>query len=82
LISAKCPPVKPIDTTGAGDIFGASAMSRILKLGKLPEELDLEEMENIAAFSTTAASLSTQKPGGIPSIPTEKEIEDALCADV
>ncbi|MEI3164336.1 MAG: PfkB family carbohydrate kinase [Lachnospiraceae bacterium] len=41
---AKCPEVKPIDTTGAGDIFGGSAVSRLLKTGKKPEELGMEEL--------------------------------------
>ena len=41
---AKCPKVKPIDTTGAGDIFGGSAVSRLLKTGKAPEELGTEEL--------------------------------------
>ena len=41
---AKCPEVKPIDTTGAGDIFGGSAVSRLLKTGKAPEKLTEEEL--------------------------------------
>jgi len=73
-IFASCPSVKPIDTTGAGDIFGGSAVSRILKLGKAPEDLSEEELTKIAAFAVTAASLSTQKMGGISSIPDEKEV--------
>ena len=73
-----CPPVRPIDTTGAGDIFGGSAVSRILKLGKAPEELGSHELEGIARFATTAASLSTQKFGGIPSVPGEDEVNEAI----
>jgi sugar/nucleoside kinase (ribokinase family) len=69
-----CPVVKPIDTTGAGDIFGGSAVSRILRLGKAPEDLSKEELESITVFAVTAASLSTQKLGGIPSVPCEEEV--------
>ena len=76
-VYVSCPIVKPIDTTGAGDIFGGSALSRILKLGKQPEELNEKELEYIAIFATTAASLSTQKQGGIPSVPSEDEVEFA-----
>ena len=72
--SAKCPPVKPVDTTGAGDIFGGSAVSRLLKTGKEPSSLSVEEMSVIAAFACAAASLSTQRTGGIPSIPSEEEV--------
>lgn len=72
--SAKCPPVKPVDTTGAGDIFGGSAVSRLLKTGKEPSSLSVEEMSVIAEFACAAASLSTQRTGGIPSIPSEEEV--------
>lgn len=71
---APCPSVTPADTTGAGDIFGGSALSRVLKLGMAPEDLGENELREIAAFATTAASLSTEKTGGIPSIPAEEEI--------
>lgn len=72
------PVVKAVDTTGAGDIFGGSAVSRILNLNRAPEDLTAEEMYEIAVFATTAASLSTQKQGGIPSIPKEKEVLDFI----
>lgn len=73
-VSVACPPVKPIDTTGAGDIFGGSAVSRLLKTGKAPDCLTVEEMSGIAGFASAAASLSTQTTGGIPSIPAEEEV--------
>jgi len=75
---SSCPPVTPIDTTGGGDIFGGSAVSRILKLGKAPEDLSQDELADIVTFALTAASLSTQKLGGIPSIPDEDEINGML----
>ena len=77
-IHTKCPPYKPIDTTGAGDIFGGSAVSRILRYGKAPEELCKEELIEIAVFAGAAASLSTQKHGGIPSVPREEEVYAAI----
>lgn len=70
--------VKPIDTTGAGDIFGGSAVSRLLKLGKAPEDLDQAELEGIARFASTAASLSTEHSGGIPSIPEEAVVLERM----
>ena len=76
---AVCPPVKPIDTTGAGDIFGGSAVARLLKTGKEPDCLTVEELAAIAAFASTAASLSTQVTGGIPSIPSEEAVLMHLC---
>ncbi len=62
------PKVHPIDTTGAGDIFGGSAVSRLLDLGKPIAELTVADLAFIGCFATTAASLSTEFAGGIPSI--------------
>ena len=73
-----CPKVDPVDTTGAGDIFGGSAVSRLLKLGVAPNALTKEQMHAIGSFASTAASLSTEKSGGIPSIPPE-EIVLSVC---
>ena len=66
------PKVTPVDTTGAGDIFGGSAVCRLLELDKPVAELTTEDLRYIGTFASTAASLSTEVPGGIPSIP-EKE---------
>ncbi len=63
-----------IDTTGAGDIFGGSAMSQFLKVGKAPAELTVEEMRAITRFACCAASLSTQTHGGINSVPEEAAV--------
>ena len=74
----KCPKVNPIDTTGAGDIFGGSAVSRLLKLGVAPAELTVEQMYAVGSFASTAASLSTEKSGGIPSVPDAYTVEKCL----
>lgn len=63
-----------VDTTGAGDIFGGSAMSRFLRMDKAPEDFSREEMADIARFACCAASLSTQMHGGIVSIVPEAEV--------
>ena len=70
----QCPKVQPVDTTGAGDIFGGSAVSRLLKLGVCPKDLTVEQMHAIGSFASAAASLSTEKSGGIPSIPEESAV--------
>ena len=64
-----------IDTTGAGDIFGGSAMSRFLKLNKAPGDLTVEEMRAVTRFACCAASLSTQTHGGITSVVAEADVE-------
>lgn len=69
-----CPKVSLVDTTGAGDIFGGSAVSRLLKYHKAPGDLSAEELTQVGTFASTAASLSTEKSGGIPSIPDEQTV--------
>ena len=77
-VRVTCPQVRPVDTTGAGDIFGGSAISQLLRLGKEPWEVTGPELERVGAFATMAASLSTQRRGGIPSIVPEREVLSAL----
>ena len=67
-----------VDTTGAGDIFGGSAMSQFLQYKKSPSDLTEEELTQIVRFACTAASLSTQKHGGITSVPDKQEVLDRL----
>lgn len=67
-----------VDTTGAGDIFGGSAMSQFLKLNKAPEALTVEEMRAVTRFACCAASLSTQTHGGIGSVVEESLVNSIL----
>jgi len=66
------------DTTGAGDIFGGSAMYGILNAGKKPEDLTSEELEGITRFACISAGLSTERPGGLDSVPDLKQISKHL----
>ena len=70
--------IRVIDTCGAGDIFGGSAMFRLLQHGKDPSALTKEELDDITHFAATAAGLSTRKHGGISSIPPLDEVLQAL----
>jgi fructokinase len=63
------------DTTGAGDVFAGSVVSRLLACEKSPELLDKTELDDIASFACANAGLSTTKSGGISGIPA---IEDVL----
>ena len=67
-----------VDTTGAGDIFGGSAMNRFIQCGKSPSQLSEEDLKKIVRFACTAASLSTQKHGGITSVPEMAQIISLL----
>ncbi len=75
---AACPKVHPIDTTGAGDIFGGSAVSRLLELDKPIAALTEADLAYIGSFAAAAASLSTEASGGIPSIPAQEAVLKAM----
>ena len=61
--------IKVVDTTGAGDIFGGSAVWKLLQLGGDPASVGPEDMTDVVRFACTSAGLSTTKPGGISSVP-------------
>ena len=62
------------DTTGAGDIFGGSALYKILEKGIPAEELEEQDLYEIVRFACTSAGLSTTKSGGISSVPEYQEV--------
>lgn len=66
--------VKAVDTTGAGDIFGGAALSRLLRLDKPLSEITPPELESAARFAAVAAGLSVQRQGGMTSVPTLEEV--------
>lgn len=70
-----------VDTTGAGDIFGGSAVWKLLQSGKTPAELEEGELREIAHFACVSAGLSTETAGGIPSIPSLKMVNDYVAQD-
>ena len=68
------PGLRIADTTGAGDIFGGSAVWKLLRYGVSPEELGEDELRDIVSFACAAAGLSATRPGGISSIPEYDEV--------
>ena len=66
------------DTTGAGDIFGGSALWKLLQTGKAPDELNHQELGEITAFACAAAGLSTTRAGGITSVPDHQTVVEHL----
>lgn len=73
-VTVGSPKVSPIDTTGAGDIFGGSAVARLLELDKPPKTLQKEDLAYIARYAAASASFSTEHSGGIPSIPAKTTV--------
>lgn len=72
------PGLRITDTTGAGDIFGGSAVWKLLRYGVSPEELGESALRDIVSFACAAAGLSATRPGGISSIPEYDEVLRAL----
>ena len=66
--------IQVIDTTGAGDIFGGSALWKLLSLGKAPETMTGAELRDVVRFACTSAGISTTRSGGISSVPTYAEV--------
>lgn len=53
-------------------------MSRLLKMGKAPSELNGAELREIVCFACCAASLSTQSRGGLTSIVEESRVRECM----
>lgn len=70
--------IQVIDTTGAGDIFGGSAVWKLLQIGKDPEALTKTELEDVVRFACTSAGLSTTHAGGISSVPEYEMVMQSL----
>ena len=70
--------IKVVDTTGAGDIFGGSALWKLLQLQQDPGTLDAAQLTEVVRFACTSAGLSTTKPGGISSVPDYDAVSDLL----
>lgn len=66
--------IQVVDTTGAGDIFGGSALWKLLQQPDVPENLDEAALRDIVRFGCTAAGLSVTKSGGISSVPDLKAV--------
>ncbi len=63
------PPVRPVDTTGAGDCF-SGALGQALAGGRAPDEA--------VRWAVTAAALSTTGPGARGALPSAAEVDAAL----
>lgn len=71
-------PVKIVDTTGAGDICGGTALREVLRSGAAPDALDEAALTNIVRLACATATLSATRFGGISSVPTREEVLELL----
>ena len=69
-------PVKPVDTTGAGDGFVAGLLRGLVKQ---PDALQSEaQLQALCRFANAVGALTTTQRGAIPALPTLSEIETFL----
>lgn len=65
-----------IETTGAGDTFGACCLHFVLKYGL--DDLDEEKLTEMLTFANAAASIITTRKGALRVMPEEKEVQEFL----
>lgn len=68
--------VNTIETTGAGDTFGGSAIHGVLDAGL--DNLTEEKLAEILEFSNAAAAIVTTRKGAIRSMPEKEEVFNML----
>ena len=64
-------PCRPVDATGAGDVFGGALLARLVAGDALPDA---------ARYAGVAAALSTQGDGAVEPIPHAAQVREALRA--
>lgn len=62
-----------IETTGAGDTFGACCLHHVLTCGL--EELDEQKLTRMLTFANAAASIVTTRKGALRVMPAKDEVE-------
>ena len=67
-----------VDTTGAGDAFWGGFVSQLIKSGKTPDELAIEDLAVFARSGNAVASLCVEKRRGIYAIPEEMGVANRL----
>ena len=63
---------KTIETTGAGDTFGACVIDGVLRYGL--DNLDEKKLREILTFANAAASIVTTRKGALAVMPEKEEV--------
>ncbi len=66
-----------IETTGAGDTFGACCLHYVLQYGM--EGMDEAKLAQMLTFANAAASIITTRKGALRVMPSREEVEAMLC---
>ena len=62
-----------IETTGAGDTFGACCLYHVLQCGL--QNLDEQKLTQMLTFANAAASIVTTRKGALRVMPSREEVE-------
>ncbi|MDE7359842.1 MAG: carbohydrate kinase [Lachnospiraceae bacterium] len=65
-----------IETTGAGDTFGACCLHHVLTYGL--QNMDGEKLKEMLTFANAAASIITTRKGALRVMPGEEEVRELL----
>lgn len=65
-----------IETTGAGDTFGASCLHYVLQYGL--DGLDGERLKEMLTFANAAASIITTRKGALRVMPDRNEVQELI----
>lgn len=78
--SGKCkvPSQRTIDTTGAGDVLWGAFLHGLIQEGGDIEALSSNTIDKLMLAACTAAAMSTEKNGAIPSIPDWDSLQNRL----
>jgi len=77
-------PVRPVDTTGAGDSFIGAVLYQLVQQGcNTPSDLQAlseQNLNNLGSFANSVAGISVTRYGGISSFPFMHEVSDFLAS--
>ncbi|MBP5580650.1 MAG: carbohydrate kinase [Ruminococcus sp.] len=65
---------KIVDTLGAGDSFFGGFLYKLCSIGKPIEELEQEDIAQMAMLGNACGALTSSKKGAIPAMPTPDEV--------
>ncbi|MBQ7990810.1 MAG: carbohydrate kinase [Oscillospiraceae bacterium] len=66
--------VNIVDTLGAGDSFFGGFLYKLLSIGKEIDELEPEDIEQMAMLGNACGALTSSRKGAIPAMPTPDEV--------
>lgn len=70
--------VKAVDTTGCGDGFLAGLLAGVIRLQTAVEQLSAIELAAVCRFANAVGALVATKPGGIPAMPSKRDVLEFL----